>query len=104
MFGRYLQRAILCFVKPILILLGEPETEASAASVFVYGLIPPNFVYAVNFPEKSSFKHIDWLDLPSFYMATSTINTMAHAWKLEITFLNDEAPDCIDVPISGGEG
>jgi len=23
---------------------------------------------------------------------------------LEIIFLNDEAPDCIDVPISGGEG
>ncbi|KAB5560426.1 hypothetical protein DKX38_005383 [Salix brachista] len=40
MLGRYLQRAILCFVKPILILLGEPETVASAASVFVYGLIP----------------------------------------------------------------
>ncbi|XP_065878143.1 protein DETOXIFICATION 40-like isoform X2 [Euphorbia lathyris] len=63
MLGIYLQRAtivltitgiplavvyLLC--KPILLLLGEPTNVASAAAVFVYGLIPQIFAYAVNFP------------------------------------------------------
>ncbi|KAF2304973.1 hypothetical protein GH714_000821 [Hevea brasiliensis] len=63
MLGTYLQRAtvvltltgipmtvIYLLSKPILLLLGEPTKVASAAAVFVYGLIPQIFAYAVNFP------------------------------------------------------
>lgn len=63
MLGTYLQRAtvvltltgipmtvIYLLSKPILLLLGEPPKMASAAAVFVYGLIPQIFAYAVNFP------------------------------------------------------
>ncbi|KAE8707481.1 MATE efflux family protein [Hibiscus syriacus] len=63
MLGVYLQRSTIVltltgvplmlayvFSKPILILLGEPPEVASAAAVFVYGLIPQIFAYAVNFP------------------------------------------------------
>ncbi|KAJ0051481.1 hypothetical protein Pint_02039 [Pistacia integerrima] len=61
MLGIYLQRStilltltgilltfIYVFSKPILILLGESPEIASAAAVFVYGLIPQVFVYALN--------------------------------------------------------
>ncbi|XP_050213533.1 protein DETOXIFICATION 40-like [Mercurialis annua] len=63
MLGIYLQRAtvvltltgipmtlIFLLSKQILLLLGEPAAVASAAAVFVYGLIPQIFAYAVNFP------------------------------------------------------
>ncbi|KDP20758.1 hypothetical protein JCGZ_21229 [Jatropha curcas] len=63
MLGTYLQRAtvvltvtgipltvIYLLSKPILLLLGESKAVASAAAVFVYGLIPQIFAYAVNFP------------------------------------------------------
>ncbi|KAJ6401908.1 hypothetical protein OIU84_014064 [Salix udensis] len=63
MLGVYLQRstillmatavplmAIYIFSKPLLKLLGEPVSIASAAAVFVYGLIPQIFAYAANFP------------------------------------------------------
>ncbi|KAE8700466.1 MATE efflux family protein [Hibiscus syriacus] len=63
MLGVYLQRSTIVltstgiplmlayvFSKPILILLGEPPEVASAAAVFVYGLIPQIIDYAVNFP------------------------------------------------------
>uniref|UniRef100_A0A7N0TMS8 Protein DETOXIFICATION n=1 Tax=Kalanchoe fedtschenkoi TaxID=63787 RepID=A0A7N0TMS8_KALFE len=61
--GIYLQRATIIltltglpltvfyiFSKHILILLGEPREIASLASLYVYGLIPQIFAYAVNFP------------------------------------------------------
>lgn len=63
MLGIYLQRATIVltltglplmmayiFSKEILILLGESTAVASAAAIFVYGLIPQIFAYAVNFP------------------------------------------------------
>ncbi|XP_025012992.1 protein DETOXIFICATION 40 isoform X2 [Ricinus communis] len=63
MLGIYLQRATVVLTitaipmtaiylvsKQILLLLGEPTSVASAAAVFVYGLIPQIFAYAVNFP------------------------------------------------------
>ncbi|KAI9094270.1 hypothetical protein K1719_026852 [Acacia pycnantha] len=63
MLGVYLQRStilltltgilltiIYVFSKPILLFLGEPPRIASAAALFVYGLIPQIFAYAVNFP------------------------------------------------------
>uniref|UniRef100_A0A7N0TB79 Protein DETOXIFICATION n=1 Tax=Kalanchoe fedtschenkoi TaxID=63787 RepID=A0A7N0TB79_KALFE len=63
MLGTYLQRSIILltltaipitliyvFSKPILLLLGEPPNIASAAALFVYGLIPQVFAYAFNFP------------------------------------------------------
>jgi len=63
MLGVYMQRAIIVlvvtgipltvayiFCEPILLLLGEPPELASVATVFVYGLIPQIFGYAVNFP------------------------------------------------------
>lgn len=63
MLGIYLQRATIVLTitgipmtvvyllsKPILLLLGEPNNLASSAAIFVYGLIPQIFAYAVNFP------------------------------------------------------
>lgn len=41
---------IYVFSKHILLFLGESPEIASAASLFVYGLIPQIFAYAVNFP------------------------------------------------------
>jgi MATE family multidrug resistance protein len=63
MLGIYLQRStillmaaglpltlVYVFSEPLLVLLGESATIASAASIFVYGLIPQIFAYAANFP------------------------------------------------------
>uniref|UniRef100_A0A5B7AI07 Protein DETOXIFICATION n=1 Tax=Davidia involucrata TaxID=16924 RepID=A0A5B7AI07_DAVIN len=63
MLGIYLQRStilltatgvlltlIYIFCKPILILLGQSSRIASAAALFIYGLIPQIFAYAINFP------------------------------------------------------
>lgn len=63
MLGIYLQRStillmatglpltlVYIFSKPLLLLLGESSSIASAASIFVYGLIPQIFAYAANFP------------------------------------------------------
>lgn len=63
MLGVYLQRAtvvlmlfclpivaVYLFSRQLLVFIGEPETVAARASVFVYGLIPQVFAYAVNFP------------------------------------------------------
>ncbi|KAL6197621.1 hypothetical protein ACLB2K_033227 [Fragaria x ananassa] len=63
MLGIYLQRStillmatgipvmfIYIFSKPLLLSLGESTTIASAAAIFVYGLIPQIFAYACNFP------------------------------------------------------
>lgn len=63
MLGVYLQRATVVLTltgipltvvyvlsKPLLLWLGEPAELASAGALFVYGLIPQIFAYAVNFP------------------------------------------------------
>ncbi|KAM4101828.1 hypothetical protein ACB094_05G175400 [Castanea mollissima] len=41
---------IYIFSKPLLLALGESSSIASAAAIFVYGLIPQIFAYAANFP------------------------------------------------------
>uniref|UniRef100_A0A2P2ING0 Protein DETOXIFICATION n=1 Tax=Rhizophora mucronata TaxID=61149 RepID=A0A2P2ING0_RHIMU len=77
--GIYLQRStvlltatgiplmvIYIFSKPILILLGEPRNIASAAALFVYGLIPQIFAYAANFP------------IQKFLQAQSIVNPSAY--------------------------
>jgi len=69
----YMQRAIIVlvvtgipltvayiFCEPILLLLGEPPELASVAAVFVYGLIPQIFGYAVNFPYRSFCRRRVW--------------------------------------------
>lgn len=63
MLGIYLQRSVLIlavtgipltiiyiFCKPLLIALGQTSSIANAAAIFVYGLIPQIFAYAVTFP------------------------------------------------------
>lgn len=41
---------VYIFCKPILLFLGQKEEVASAAALFVYGLIPQIFVYVAHFP------------------------------------------------------
>lgn len=85
MLGVYLQRAtvvltltgiplilVYAFSKPILLLLGESKSVASAASVFVYGLIPQIFAYAVNFPIQK-FMQAQSIVQPSAYISLATL-------------------------------
>ncbi|CAK9144207.1 unnamed protein product [Ilex paraguariensis] len=85
MLGIYLQRStilltasgvlltfIYIFSKPILILLGESPEIASAAAVFVYGLIPQIFAYAVNFPIQK-YLQAQSIVAPSAYISTVTL-------------------------------
>ncbi|XP_043697959.1 protein DETOXIFICATION 40-like isoform X2 [Telopea speciosissima] len=85
MLGIYLQRAtiilmaagipltfIYIYSKPILIFLGQSPTIASAAAVFVYGLIPQIFVYAVNFPIQK-FLQAQSIVVPSALISTGTL-------------------------------
>lgn len=85
MLGVYLQRStillmatgvpltvIYIFSKPILILLGESEPIASAAAVFVYGLIPQIFAYAANFPIQK-FLQAQSIVFPSAYISAATL-------------------------------
>ena len=63
MLGIYLQCSVIllgltgiplavmyAFSEPLLLLMGQSPEIARAASIFVYGLIPQIFAYAVNFP------------------------------------------------------
>ncbi|KAJ6292407.1 hypothetical protein OIU78_024559 [Salix suchowensis] len=81
MLGIYLQRSavlltatgipltlIYIFSKPLLILLGESDTIASAAGIFVYGLIPQIFAYAANFPIQK-FLQSQSVIFPSAYIS-----------------------------------
>lgn len=81
MLGIYLQRStvllmatgipltvLYAFSKPILLLLGESPEIASAAAVFVYGLIPQIFAYAANFPIQK-FLQAQSIVAPSAYIA-----------------------------------
>ncbi|XVE91753.1 hypothetical protein REPUB_Repub01dG0038500 [Reevesia pubescens] len=85
MLGIYLQRSavlltitgilltvIYIFSKPILILLGQTPDIASAAAIFVYGLIPQIFAYAINFPIQK-FLQAQSIVAPSAYISTSTL-------------------------------
>nr|XP_016489459.1 PREDICTED: protein DETOXIFICATION 40-like isoform X2 [Nicotiana tabacum] len=85
MLGVYLQRStilltltgvlltlVYVFCKPILIFLGESPEIASAAALFVYGLIPQIFAYAVNFPIQK-FLQAQSIVLPSAYISAATL-------------------------------
>ncbi|MBA0623372.1 hypothetical protein Godav_008843 [Gossypium davidsonii] len=60
------------FSKPILMLLGEPAEVASAAAIFVYGLIPQIFAYAANFPIQK-FLQSQSIVIPSAYISAATL-------------------------------
>ncbi|KAI4333546.1 hypothetical protein L6164_018336 [Bauhinia variegata] len=85
MLGIYLQRStillmatafpvtvIYVFSKQILVLLGEPNQIASAAAVFVYGLIPQIFAYAANFPIQK-FLQAQSIVAPSAYISVAAL-------------------------------
>ncbi|CAJ2654867.1 unnamed protein product [Trifolium pratense] len=85
MLGIYLQRSavlltlagliltiIYIFSEPILIFLGESPNIASAASLFVYGLIPQIFAYAINFPIQK-FLQAQSIVAPSAYISSATL-------------------------------
>ncbi|XP_062088600.1 protein DETOXIFICATION 40-like [Humulus lupulus] len=85
MLGIYLQRStillmatgvpltlIYVFSKPILVALGESEEIASAAAMFVYGLIPQIFAYAANFPIQK-FLQAQSIVFPSAYISAGTL-------------------------------
>jgi len=85
MLGVYLQRStillmataiplmvIYIFCEPLLMLLGEPVSIASAAAVFVYGLIPQIFAYAANFPIQK-FLQAQSIIAPSAYISLGAL-------------------------------
>ncbi|KAA8520060.1 hypothetical protein F0562_014316 [Nyssa sinensis] len=85
MLGIYLQRATIVLTlagipvtviyvlsKEILLLLGESSAVATDAAVFVYGLIPQIFAYAVNFPIQK-FLQSQSIVAPSAYISTATL-------------------------------
>ena len=85
MLGVYLQRATVVLLitaipitvvyvlsKPILLFLGEPQKVASAAAIYVYGLIPQIFAYAVNFPIQK-FLQAQSIVAPSAYISAGTL-------------------------------
>ncbi|OIT33047.1 PREDICTED: protein DETOXIFICATION 40-like [Nicotiana attenuata] len=85
MLGVYLQRAtvvlsitgiplavVYLFSKNILLALGESKLVASAAAVFVYGLIPQIFAYAVNFPIQK-FLQSQSIVAPSAFISLGTL-------------------------------
>ncbi|KAK1281241.1 Protein TRANSPARENT TESTA 12 [Acorus gramineus] len=85
MLGIYLQRSTILltatgipltltyiFSEPLLIVLGESPEIASAAAVFVYGLIPQIFAYAANFPIQK-YLQAQSIVLPSAYISAATL-------------------------------
>lgn len=85
MLGVYLQRAILIltataipltfiyiFSKQILIGIGQTESIASAAALFIYGLIPQLFALACNFPIQK-FLQAQSIILPSTCISGITV-------------------------------
>uniref|UniRef100_M4E513 Protein DETOXIFICATION n=1 Tax=Brassica campestris TaxID=3711 RepID=M4E513_BRACM len=85
MLGVYLQRSIVLltltgvlltsiyvFSENILLFLGQSPEIASAASLFVYGLLPQIFAYAVNFPIQK-FLQSQSIVAPSAYISTATL-------------------------------
>lgn len=102
--GIYVQRSIILltaagiplmivyvFSKDILLLLREPEDIASAAALFIYGLIPQIFAYACHFPTQK-FLQAQSVVVPStlFSAATFVINavlTWVAVYKLDLGLL-----------------
>ncbi|KAA8515497.1 hypothetical protein F0562_018892 [Nyssa sinensis] len=85
MLGVYLQRStvvltltgipvtvIYLLSKQLLIFLGESTAVATEAAVFVYGLIPQIFAYAINFPIQK-FLQSQSIVAPSAYMSAATL-------------------------------
>ncbi|CAK9145748.1 unnamed protein product [Ilex paraguariensis] len=85
MLGIYLQRStilltatgvllsfVFIFSEPILVFLGQSPEIASAAALFVYGLIPQIFAYAINFPIQK-FLQAQSIVAPSAYISTVTL-------------------------------
>nr|ACZ55932.1 MATE transporter 2 [Zea mays]ACZ55933.1 MATE transporter 2 [Zea mays] len=85
MLGIYLQRstvllmatgvplaALYAFSRPVLLLLGESPEIASAAAVFVYGLVPQIFAYAANFPIQK-FMQAQSIMGPSAYISAAAL-------------------------------
>ncbi|KAK2974818.1 hypothetical protein RJ640_005602 [Escallonia rubra] len=85
MLGVYLQRSTLLlmvtgiplmliyiFSKPILLLLGQSTSIASASALFLYGLIPQIFAYAANFPIQK-FLQAQSIVNPSAYIAAAML-------------------------------
>nr|GMC77109.1 protein DETOXIFICATION 40-like [Ipomoea batatas]GME12825.1 protein DETOXIFICATION 40-like [Ipomoea batatas]GME14468.1 protein DETOXIFICATION 40-like [Ipomoea batatas] len=85
MLGIYLQRStvlltitgvllalIYVFSEPILIFLGQAPDISSAAALFVYGLIPQIFAYAINFPIQK-FLQAQSIVTPSAYISAATL-------------------------------
>ncbi|KAL1358519.1 hypothetical protein HN51_003779 [Arachis hypogaea] len=85
MLGIYMQRAtivltltgipltlVYIFCKQILLFIGEPPLLASAAAVFVYGLIPQIYAYAINFPIQK-FLQAQSIVSPSTYISAVTL-------------------------------
>ncbi|GJN24188.1 hypothetical protein PR202_gb11916 [Eleusine coracana subsp. coracana] len=85
MLGIYMQRSFVLLTaagvplaiiyvlsKRILLLLGEPERIASAAWVFVVGLIPQIFAYAANLPIQK-FLQAQSIVAPSAYISAATL-------------------------------
>ncbi|KAE9600711.1 hypothetical protein Lal_00046188 [Lupinus albus] len=63
---------IYVFSGPILVFLGQAPNIASAAALFVYGLIPQIFAYAVNFPIQK-FLQAQSIVAPSAYISAATL-------------------------------
>lgn len=85
MLGVYMQRAtivltltgipltvVYIFCKQILLLIGESSALSSSAAIFVYGLIPQIFAYAVNFPIQK-FLQAQSIVTPSSYISAATL-------------------------------
>ncbi|CAL5211743.1 unnamed protein product [Lathyrus oleraceus] len=85
MLGIYMQRStvllsitglvltvIYILSEPLLIFLGESSEIASAASLFVYGLIPQIFAYAMNFPIQK-YLQAQSIVAPSAYISIATL-------------------------------
>lgn len=85
MLGIYMQRSVVLlmatgiplmfiyiFSKQILLLLGESPEVASAAALFVYGLIPQIFAYAANFAIQK-FLQAQSIVNPSAYISAAAL-------------------------------
>ncbi|XAR68097.1 hypothetical protein NMG60_11003107 [Bertholletia excelsa] len=85
MLGIYLQRStillvavslfptlIYIFSKPLLISIGQSKEISSAAALFVYGLIPQIYAYAVNFPVQK-FLQAQSIVLPSAFISGTAL-------------------------------
>ncbi|KAK7342123.1 hypothetical protein VNO80_25066 [Phaseolus coccineus] len=93
MLGIYLQRStvllslagvlltiIYVFAEPILLMLGESPEIAAAAALFVYGLIPQIFAYAVNFPIQKYLQAQSIVAPSSYISCAALVFHLALSW------------------------